>query len=82
MGAFKAKLPRANPPICWLCDGRLYGGGRFYALVEVDGASRPAHKTCAEEATAPVKHHAVESVPEKDAAFSFLPEGRPIARRR
>lgn len=49
MGAFKAKLPRANPPICWGCDRKLHGGGRFYVLVEVAGVDgpRPFHKSCA-----------------------------------
>jgi hypothetical protein len=46
--AWKAKQPRVNPPICWLCDKRLYAGGRAYDLISVEGQEtpRPVHRTC------------------------------------
>lgn len=48
MASFKATQPRANPPICWTCNKRLYAGGRIYVLVEdEDGNQHPAHKNCA-----------------------------------
>lgn len=46
MSRFKATKPRANPPLCWECDKLLYGGGRFYELVTVDGVERPVHGDC------------------------------------
>ena len=49
MGDFKATLPRANPPVCWLCDKRLYSGGRMYVMREVDGVMRPCHGHCVSE---------------------------------
>lgn len=40
--------PPANLPVCWLCDKKLYAGGRAYVLVESDdGHKHPAHKRCA-----------------------------------
>ncbi len=48
MSEFKATKPRANPPICWVCDKRLYGGGRFYETVADEaGHQHPAHVSCA-----------------------------------
>lgn len=50
MGVFKAKKPRANPPVCWICGRRLYGGGYFYVLVDgEDGHQHPAHASCVAE---------------------------------
>lgn len=50
MPTFKSKQPRAGVPFCWICDRRLYGGGKFYAEVIDDaGYPHPAHKTCANE---------------------------------
>lgn len=42
---FKFTAPRANPPICWLCDKALHAGGRSYVIVE---GNHPAHKFCAQ----------------------------------
>jgi hypothetical protein len=37
----KAKRERrANPPVCWLCDRQLYGGGWYYADVTDEDGSR------------------------------------------
>jgi hypothetical protein len=47
MGRWKAQLPRANPPICWVCDRQLYAGGRCYELVAAeDGHEHPVHRAC------------------------------------
>jgi hypothetical protein len=39
---------RANPPVCCICDKRLYGGGWFYSDVwDVNAkAVRPSHTSC------------------------------------
>jgi hypothetical protein len=48
--------PVANPPFCWLCDRRLYAGGRSYVtIVGEDGHPRPAHDFCAGESSAEVE---------------------------
>ena len=38
-----------SPPICWICDRKLYHGGRSYRLVtDADtGHEHPAHVSCA-----------------------------------
>jgi hypothetical protein len=46
VSAFKASKPKANPPICWECGKKLYGGGRFYEVVNVDGYDRIVHRDC------------------------------------
>jgi len=38
---------RANPPICWLCDRPLAGGGYQYTVIVEDGHEHPAHVDCA-----------------------------------
>lgn len=49
MSKIRYAQPRANPPICWLCDRPLHGGGRVYAeVVDDDGHEHPAHKNCAQ----------------------------------
>jgi hypothetical protein len=46
----------ANKPapggLCWICDRRLYAGGRSYVLVTIDGVERPVHGDCARKAGA------------------------------
>ncbi len=43
----KFKQPIANPPVCWICGRKLYGGGRVYKLVnDYQGNEHPAHKQC------------------------------------
>lgn len=42
------RQPKARGRLCWLCDRRLYAGGRAYRLVELDGVLRPVHALCAE----------------------------------
>lgn len=37
---------RANPPICWICDRKLFAGGRSFVLIS---DNRPAHRDCAEK---------------------------------
>jgi hypothetical protein len=45
-----ALRPRANPPICWLCDRRLaYGGRRYKLVLDLDGHEHPAHVWCEPE---------------------------------
>lgn len=33
--------------LCWICDRRLYAGGRSYVMIEIDGVQRPVHASCA-----------------------------------
>lgn len=49
MASFKAAKPPANPPICFHCDERLFGAGRFYETVSIEGIPRNVHATCARE---------------------------------
>lgn len=42
--------PRANPPICWLCDKTLHAGGRSYVIIQGAQGEHPAHKQCAQGA--------------------------------
>ncbi len=67
MGSWKATQPRANPPICWICDKRLYGGGRCYDLIAVDGQAdpRPVHKTCKDEKSAAANLDRTMSSPDR-----------------
>lgn len=38
---------RANPPICWVCDRMLAGGGWHYKMVtDPLGNEHPAHVGC------------------------------------
>lgn len=46
MSETKARPPKANPPLCWECNRLLYGGGRIYHTVEVDGIARNVHAAC------------------------------------
>ena len=40
--------PRANPPICWVCDRKLsHGGWRYATVQDVSGRPHPAHGHCA-----------------------------------
>jgi hypothetical protein len=48
MGAFKATKPKARIPLCWECNKRLYGGGRIYTTVTIDGVKRDLHAACAQ----------------------------------
>ncbi len=42
--------PKANPPICWICDRKLYGGGKYYWIVQgLDDREHPAHVGCAKK---------------------------------
>lgn len=51
----KFRQPKANPPICWICDRRLYAGGRAYVIiVGEDGHEHPVHRQCAASARAEV----------------------------
>lgn len=45
MGAWKARKP-VKRDLCWICDRRLYAGGRSWAEVEIHGVMRPVHVTC------------------------------------
>lgn len=38
--------PRPNIPLCWECNRLLYGGGRVYRTVEIDGVERHVHASC------------------------------------
>ena len=39
---------RANPPVCWICDRKLYAGGWQYELIEDEaGNEHPVHVSCA-----------------------------------
>jgi hypothetical protein len=50
VGEFHATQPRARVPVCWVCDKRLYGGGRFYEYVrDEEGHLQPAHVYCAKQ---------------------------------
>lgn len=50
----RATRPKANPPICWLCDRRLWNP-RAYVLVRAeDGRQHPAHHSCAERYQPPL----------------------------
>lgn len=40
--------PRANPPLCWLCDRRLWSPRKYVLVVAEDGREHPAHTFCAE----------------------------------
>lgn len=51
---------RANPPICYICDRKLYAGGWSYELAEEEeGVYRPAHRACALDG---IDHGAVRSL--------------------
>jgi hypothetical protein len=53
MARFTARHPRANPPICWVCDRQLYAGGRCYEIVVAeDGNEHPIHRACVGAAAA------------------------------
>ena len=42
---------RAKVPLCWVCDRKLYAGGRSYVTItDEQGNEHPAHKSCAEHA--------------------------------
>lgn len=44
MASFKATKPKRA--LCWICDKRLYAGGRSYVEIEIDGVKRPVHASC------------------------------------
>lgn len=46
MSAWKATKPKAPGGLCWVCDKRLYAGGRSYATAVIDGVERPVHAAC------------------------------------
>jgi len=41
---------KTNPPLCWICDRRLWVGGRSFVIIQEDGQEHPAHKGCAQKA--------------------------------
>ena len=45
MSSWKAKQPRVRD-MCWICDRKLYAGGRSYRKIEIDGVMRPVHAGC------------------------------------
>lgn len=77
MGSYKSNQPKANPPICWGCDRKLHGGGRFYVLVEVLGVDgpRPFHKGCAPGAVVR-KHDAFCASCEEESSARECPKSR------
>lgn len=49
----RQERPRLDPPVCWMCDRKLYGGkGRI--IVAEDGHAHPAHAGCAARYTPPL----------------------------
>lgn len=36
--------------LCWQCDRKLYGGGRAYATIVIDGIPREVHRCCVVDA--------------------------------
>jgi hypothetical protein len=43
----KFTKPKAKVPFCWVCDKRLYAGGRAYVEVKMeDGYFHPVHDFC------------------------------------
>lgn len=42
--------PKAKGGLCWVCDRRLYAGGRAYVMVtDSQGFERPVHDFCAKQ---------------------------------
>lgn len=42
---------RANPPVCWLCDRRLWHPFSYVLVTDDDGTTHPAHESCAKRPT-------------------------------
>lgn len=49
----EAAAPRLDPPICWVCDRKLYAR-RGRIIVAEDGHAHPAHAGCAARYTPPL----------------------------
>ena len=41
-------------PSCWLCDRRLWAGGRSFVIIRRTAKKHPAHKSCVQQAGLPV----------------------------
>lgn len=38
---------RANPPVCWVCDRRLWNPFSYVVVTDPDGKTHPVHNICA-----------------------------------
>jgi len=43
------RWPKAPVENCWKCDKELWGGGRYFKIVEIDGEKRYLHTPCVEK---------------------------------
>lgn len=46
------RWPKAPVECCWACNEKLWGGGRYFEIVEIDSEKKYLHTPCAEKKAA------------------------------